>query len=134
MRSHGSLSLACAFAFLLSTACTAGEAGPEPEVAADLMSLEVPAEHADGEVLFEAHCMECHGRKALGTERGPPLVHRVYEPNHHADITFHMAVRSGVRAHHWGFGDMPPVPGMRTEEVDEIVGYIRWLQRQAEIY
>ena len=68
-----------------------------------------------------------------GTTQGPPLVHIIYEPNHHADVAFLLAARNGVQAHHWRFGDMPPVPGVTDEIVLEIVGYIRWLQRQVGI-
>jgi hypothetical protein len=60
-------------------------------------------------------------------------VNRVYAPNHHADFAFLLAVEQGVRAHHWGFGDMPPVPGVSREEAMEITAYVRWLQREVGI-
>jgi hypothetical protein len=60
-------------------------------------------------------------------------VHRIYEPDHHADPAFQLAVARGVRAHHWRFGDMAPVPGVSESDVTAIIGYIRWLQRQAGI-
>lgn len=87
-----------------------------------------------GRATFEVHCRECHGQAATGTEKGPPLVHRVYHPGHHADPAFYLAPLQGVRAHHWGFGDMPPVEGVTRDEVGRIVAYVRWLQRQAGIY
>jgi mono/diheme cytochrome c family protein len=99
-----------------------------------IRALAVPAEFQEGASLFDTHCASCHGQAALGSGQGPPLVHIVYEPSHHADAAFHRAVVMGVRAHHWGFGDMPPVPGLEQEEVAEIVRYIRWLQRQAGIH
>ena len=64
---------------------------------------------------------------------GPPLVHIVYEPNHHADIAFQRAVALGVAAHHWRFGNMPPVPGVDEAAVERITAYVRWLQRKAGI-
>lgn len=94
----------------------------------------VPAEHAEGERLFNASCAGCHGPLAAGTDVGPPLVHVYYEPNHHADVTFRRAVRFGVQAHHWRYGPMPPIAGVSEAEVDRITGYVRWLQRQAGIY
>jgi mono/diheme cytochrome c family protein len=115
------------------------ERAPHHDGAADavsperILALEIPAELRQGDALFEASCASCHGERALGTAQGPPLVHIVYEPGHHADIAFHFAVERGVRAHHWQFGDMPPVPGLTREQVDEIVAYVRWLQRQAGI-
>jgi len=59
----------------------------------------------------------------------PPLVHKIYEPNHHGDMAFLMAARNGVRAHHWKFGNMPPVEGITDAEVITIVAYVRALQR-----
>jgi len=87
-----------------------------------------------GEAVYNRHCSGCHGAAGAGTGKGPPLVHKIYRPGHHADITFHLAVRRGVRAHHWRFGDMPPVEGLKKEEVNEIIGYIRGLQREAGIF
>ncbi len=87
----------------------------------------------EGAALFERKCAECHGREAKGTDKGPPLVHRIYEPSHHADAAFYLAVRQGVRSHHWPFGDMPPVEGVANEEIAQIVGYVRGLQRVAGI-
>jgi mono/diheme cytochrome c family protein len=94
----------------------------------------VPAEHAAGERLFDAHCAPCHGALASGSEVGPPLVHVYYEPNHHADAAFQRAVEFGVQAHHWGYGPMPAIDGLRPPEVERITAYVRWLQRQAGVY
>ena len=82
-----------------------------------------------GQKAFEAYCAECHGRNAAGSDRGPPLVHRIYQPNHHADIAFASAARFGVRQHHWFFGDMPPRPEVTDEDIVAIVRYVRELQR-----
>ena len=101
---------------------------------AGLRGRPVPAELQRGKELFQANCSACHGDAALGTRQGPPLVHRIYEPSHHADISFVLAAERGVRAHHWGFGDMPPQPQVSREEVMEIVRYVRWLQRGAGVY
>ncbi|MEQ9258284.1 MAG: cytochrome c [Roseovarius sp.] len=82
-----------------------------------------------GKQAFEAVCAECHGSNAVGREgAGPPLVHEIYEPSHHGDMAFHMAVQNGVRAHHWRFGDMPPQEGLTRADVDAIITYVRELQ------
>jgi mono/diheme cytochrome c family protein len=94
---------------------------------------EVAGESADGEALYVMHCAACHGEEGVGTESGPPLVHIVYEPGHHDDESFHRAVRDGVVPHHWGFGPMPPLTGVAEEQVDEIIAYVRALQRDAGI-
>ena len=95
-------------------------------------TLKIPtfsAEAEAGQALFEENCMTCHGRHATGSDQGPPLVHRIYEPNHHADISFRLAVRNGVRAHHWPFGNMAPVEGVSDDDVIKITRYVRELQR-----
>lgn len=99
-----------------------------------LRTLSVPAEHHAGRDAYAGTCAVCHGEAALGTAQGPPLVHLVYEPNHHSDAAFLLAVARGVRAHHWRYGDMPPQPGLSDDQVQEIIGYVRWLQREAGVY
>jgi len=93
----------------------------------------VPAEFQAGETKFNANCASCHGAQAAGTAQGPPLVHKIYEPNHHGDPAFQRAAANGVKAHHWEFGNMPKIDGVTPEDVDQIVKYVRWLQRQAGI-
>ncbi len=93
----------------------------------------LPAEFQAGQTEFIANCSACHGVEATGTDRGPPLVHKIYEPNHHGDLAFQRAVAYGVKAHHWQFENMPKIEGVTSEAVDQIVGYVRWLQRQAGI-
>ena len=113
----------------------AGCGSGNDEVARRLASLPpTPAEHRTGEQLYDRNCASCHGDNASGTEQGPPLAHRVYEPNHHSDQAFHLAARSGVAAHHWRFGNMPAQPQVSESDVAAIVAYVRWVQREAGIY
>jgi mono/diheme cytochrome c family protein len=84
-----------------------------------------------GEALFKANCAQCHGIEATGTESGPPLVHQYYVPSHHADAAFLLAVRNGVRPHHWNFGAMPAIRGLSDDDVANIVAHVRSLQRSA---
>lgn len=84
-----------------------------------------------GRVLFEANCARCHGIGAVGTDSGPPLVHEYYLPDHHADAAFLLAARNGVRPHHWNFGPMPVIEGLTHGDVDDVVAYVRSLQREA---
>jgi len=97
-------------------------------------AIQVPEEFRSGEELFNAFCASCHGVRARGTTMGPPLVHQIYEPSHHADAAFFRAAAQGVRAHHWEFGNMPKIAGTTPEDVKRIVQYVRWLQRQAGIH
>ena len=85
---------------------------------------------SEGEKIFNQNCAVCHGENAAGVDgAGPPLVHKIYEPSHHADMSFQLAVRQGVRQHHWRFGNMPAVPGVTETETSKIVLYVRELQR-----
>ncbi len=79
-----------------------------------------------GRALYKEWCSSCHGKTTGGTAKGPPLV--MYAIEHHGDDTFHSAVRSGVKQHHWPFGDMPAVPGLTREEISKIILYVRETQ------
>ena len=84
-----------------------------------------------GKLAFEAKCTSCHGTNAAGREGvAPPLVHIIYESNHHGDESFQRAVAMGVQAHHWSFGNMPAVEGLTRGDVMMIIKYIRELQRE----
>jgi mono/diheme cytochrome c family protein len=118
--------------FVLAAAMAAcGDSGARPAQVALPQSAE---ELAEGEAVFERFCVQCHGPAASGTDQGPPLVHRIYEPRHHSDYAFVLAIRQGVRAHHWRFGDMPPVAGLTPEQELRVIAYIRHLQREAGIF
>ena len=70
---------------------------------------------------------------ASGEKKGPPLLHKIYEPSHHGDVAFQLAVKNGVRAHHWPYGDMAPVPQVTPDDVAHITAYVRAEQRKAGI-
>lgn len=89
---------------------------------------------AEGKTAFDETCAACHGANGVGTGNGPPLVHVIYEPNHHADGSFFRAIEVGVRAHHWRFGNMPPQPEVSDQEASNIVAYVRELQRANGIH
>lgn len=110
---------------ILLSACTDSDApSPDEPVPA------APTEFSAGEQLFNNNCAGCHGKGAKGSDRGPTFISKIYEPGHHGDGAFHMAVKRGVRAHHWNFGNMPKISGVSQSEVDQIIGYVRWLQRE----
>lgn len=70
---------------------------------------------------------------AAGTDQGPSLLWKVHAANHHSDASFYLAVLQGVRAHHWRFGNMPPVPNVTQDDIAQIIAYVRWLQQQAGV-
>jgi mono/diheme cytochrome c family protein len=87
-----------------------------------------------GRVAFREHCAACHGPAAGGTDKGPPLVHKWYQPNLHADVSFVLAAKRGAPQHHWPFGNMPPVPDVDDQSLQQIIRYVRELQRANGIY
>lgn len=86
-----------------------------------------------GKTLFAKQCAACHGADLKGSDKGPPLLHKIYEPSHHSDAAFQLAAKNGARAHHWNFGDMPPVPGLSPDDVAHITAYVRVEQRKVGI-
>lgn len=99
-----------------------------------IVEVALPDEFSDnakiGQRAFEAKCASCHGTNAAGQNGvAPPLVHKIYEPSHHGDMAFVLAAKNGVRAHHWKFGNMPPVEGLTQGDVMMIVAYVRELQQ-----
>lgn len=98
-------------------------------------SSEQPTSFAgsDGANLYSQACARCHGADLRGTNQGPPFLDAIYRPGHHADGAFLFAVRGGSRAHHWNFGNMPPIPGLTDEQVGAITGFVREQQRAAGI-
>lgn len=118
---------------LILPALLAGGCG-ETDPAAARANLHLPpdgyvANGERGRDAFARSCAECHGKDGLGTQRGPPLVNKTYEPGHHPDMAFHLAVKNGVRQHHWNFGDMPAQSAVTPKQAADIVRYVRELQR-----
>lgn len=120
----GTTAAVASVALLIYATMGGTEEGPTTDVAVPELSTVA----ARGQRAFEANCAVCHGPAAGGTRRGPPLVHRIYEPSHHGDAAFIRAVRFGVRPHHWQFGPMPKVD-VSDREVSSIVAFVRELQR-----
>lgn len=105
-----------------------------PDEGAPFLEVAMPAlspEEQEGERLFNQNCASCHGADAAGQGGiAPPLINKVYRPRMHADAAFLLAVRNGVRQHHWEFGPMPPVEGVDDAAVTKITAYVRALQRE----
>lgn len=107
----------------------------ERPLAEVVLPQQLSAEAAVGKRGFDANCAACHGLNAAGRDgAGPPLIHVIYEPNHHGDRAFYVAALNGVRQHHWPFGDMPAVEGVTEADVASIVIYVREVQAANGIY
>ncbi|WP_370313071.1 cytochrome c [Sagittula sp.] len=121
-------------AYLTTTQTNSQETTDTSTEGAPIVSVTLPetlsAEAQVGKQAFDAVCAACHGKNAAGKDGfGPPLVHKIYEPSHHGDMAFFLAVQQGVRAHHWRFGNMPAQEGLTKADVAGIVTYVRELQR-----
>jgi mono/diheme cytochrome c family protein len=122
--------LAVAVVLLVVTACAgAGDDGTELAAGTAMAAGDV----ASGRALYAANCASCHGVDLQGTDKGPPHIHPVYEPSHHADDSFRLAVARGAAQHHWEFGPMPPIAGLADQDVTDIIAYVREQQRAAGI-
>lgn len=84
---------------------------------------------AMGQKAFDGNCASCHGVSGSGTDQGPPLIHDIYNPGHHADAAFYAAATRGVRQHHWRFGNMPAQLQVSDSQMAAIIRYIRELQQ-----
>ena len=94
----------------------------------EVIAATLSQEGEEGATLFKMNCQVCHGPNASGSKLGPPLIHDIYNPGHHSDQAFYLAAATGVRQHHWPYGDMPAQPQVAREDVTKIIRYIRELQ------
>ncbi|WP_404384380.1 c-type cytochrome [Caenispirillum salinarum] len=106
------------------------DGGGSEAVAAVEMPSSLTAAAARGQLSFDENCAACHGANGAGTDQGPPLIHDIYNPGHHADAAFIRAAAQGVPRHHWSFGDMPPQPQVSEREVKDIIAFIREVQQE----
>lgn len=102
--------------FLMAGACATSSLAP---------SDTSPVTLSRGADLYQMNCAACHGADLTGTERGPSHLSVVYAPSHHGDGAFLVAIEVGARAHHWNFGDMPPIEGLTAEDIAAITSFVR---------
>ena len=88
-----------------------------------------------GAQLYADNCAQCHGKTLGGVVgNGPPFIHAYYNSGHHGDAAFYRAVSVGVQAHHWQFGNMPKIESLKRDQVQQIIEYIRTVQRANGLY
>lgn len=109
--------------------------GPSPAaVTVDVTVPDLSLAAAKGSQIYDDNCAACHGQNSAGTEKGPPLIHDIYNPGHHSDDAFFRAVQKGVKQHHWPYGDMPPQPQASRSDVSAVITFIREVQQANGIY
>ncbi|MEP4195118.1 MAG: cytochrome c [Aliishimia sp.] len=80
--------------------------------------------------MYSRACAACHGHLGEGKDAiAPPLVHMIYGPERLSNMQIEHAIRHGVGAHHWPFGNMPAIEGVNDAQVAGIVRFVRTLQR-----
>lgn len=113
-------------------AITMDQRSRDPEMVAPV-STGLSALASQGEPIFLQRCAMCHGRGAIGSRQGPPLLHEAYGAESFSDASIVRAVRNGVTANRWQFGNMPAIPGISDDDLTALVRYIRELQIQRGI-
>ena len=102
---------------------------PDTRISLDINLPEFTPAQTSGQALFDANCKVCHGKYAAGSNMGPTLIHKIYQPGHHSDGSFYLAAKNGTRQHHWQFGSMPPIQTVTPKDAAHIVKYVRAIQR-----
>ena len=113
-------------AFILAVLCTiagtlfAQEHAPDKEknpLAGNAAAI------AAGGRLYEQACLTCHGGEGAGSERGPSLAGGTFRHGG-ADGEIFLNIRNGIAS-----TQMPPFKRLSTEQVWQLVAYIRSLNR-----
>ncbi len=95
----------------------------------DVKVPELTVKAVKGGQIFGVNCAGCHGNNGEGGSGGPPLIHDIYNPGHHANSAFIQAMQKGTRSHHWRFGDMPAQKQMGLSDMMFVVKFIREVQQ-----
>lgn len=117
---------------LICAVALAEPSGVQAKAIMDPAEVKLPAmdgKLTTGKAGYDKFCVSCHGANLVGTDKGPTFLHRVYHPGHHGDRAFLLAPMQGARQHHWKFGDMKPVPGIKQQHLETIIHYIRAIQK-----
>ena len=82
-----------------------------------------------GRTAFARHCASCHGRMAKGTSHGPGLLGKAFGASVMPDEAIRSAVLSGAPTENAAYCPMGASPKIAPGELDEIIGFLRELQR-----
>lgn len=87
----------------------------------------VPDEYKSGQKHFHEACASCHGPDAMGGNRVPNLIQKIYTSATYSDKKIARIILNGSSS-----GAMPPQKGKVTDvEIKEIIKYIRYSQSSA---
>ena len=114
----------CAIAIALGLGCCdadIADTAPSTEQAEGTERETERADEPDGEELFEAHCVSCHGVEAEGTDICVSLI--TPHINMQSDGKLFVMIKSGTGGQMPSFGDV-----MSDDEIIEVIGYLRSIQ------
>ncbi len=108
--------------FLICAIFLLDSCSPKPELA-------VPEEYQKGQNYFHRVCANCHGADALGKNtKAPNLIDEDYLSANFSDDEIRAAIIDGT-------DKMPPQNRKVTgEEITEIIKYLRYSQKAADLY
>ena len=103
--------------------------GSEAASPAYLVVPDMTASLQQGAQLFTKYCSACHGAVGDGSDNGPPLVHKIYEPGHPPDEAIHSCADVRVLADRWRLGEMLPWVATTSPVIELIVPFLRAMQK-----
>lgn len=87
----------------------------------------VPEEYKAGQNYFHRECASCHGPDAMGGNRAPKLIQKIYSSDTYSNAKITKIILNGSSS-----GAMPAQKGkVSDEEIKEIIKYIRYSQKTA---
>jgi len=87
---------------------------------------ELSASAANGRVLINAQCAECHGVDGTGySKKGPPMLHPRYREEVYPDHHFKRVLIEGRPQKNWRFGPMPAQPQLSDSDMNDIIAFVR---------
>ena len=85
----------------------------------------VPAEYQAGQKYFHRECASCHGPDAMGGNRAPKLIQKIYASTAYPNEKITKIILNGSSS-----GAMPSLKGkVLDKEIEEIIKYIRYSQK-----
>jgi len=89
----------------------------------------VPGNFIAGQVKFHKVCANCHGPDAMGGNKAPKLIQKKFISSNYSDQSIARIIIDGSSS-----GAMPSMKRKVSEiEIKEIIKYLRYSQKEAEL-
>ncbi|MDH3256343.1 MAG: cytochrome c [Nitrospinota bacterium] len=87
----------------------------------------VPEEYKAGQEYYHRECAGCHGPDAMGGNRAPNLIQKIYSSAAYSNGKISKVILNGSSS-----GAMPSLKGnLSDKEIKEIIKYIRYSQKDS---